>query len=257
MKKIAVFTSHVYEQMSGMMQKGLIDAAKEHGVKLIFFASFGDSYSSRDYCEFSKYDKGDRVCFDIPDLNDFDGVIKISTYFSLVIREHLKTVLSRYDIPIINIGGSDDDHLNVRCDDTATFAKVVEHVVKEHDCKNIYHLAGEKKQYFTTLRLNALKEVLDENDVLFDDDKVYYGTLWFNCGEPALDYILEDCKKRGTKYPDAVVCANDYSAIGLMNACKARGIRIPEDFIIIMLSALFKSFILCVIKMIVILPFNE
>ena len=40
MKKIAVFTSHVYEQMSGMMQKGLIDAALEHGVKLIFFASF-------------------------------------------------------------------------------------------------------------------------------------------------------------------------------------------------------------------------
>ena len=241
MKKIAVFTSHVYEQMSGMMQKGLIDAAKEFGVKLIFFASFGDSYSSRDYCEFSKYDKGDRVCFDIPDLNDFDGVIKISTYFSLIIKEHLKKILSEYDVPVINIGGSDDDHLNVRCDDTSTFAKVVEHVVKDHGCKNIYHLAGEPKQYYTGLRLNALKDVLAKNDVPFDDGKVYYGTLWFNCGEPALDYILEDCKKRGTKYPDAVVCANDYSAIGLMNACKARGIRIPEDFIITGFDAVAES----------------
>ena len=241
MRKIAVFTSHVYEQMSGMMQKGLIDAAKAHGVKLIFFASFGDSYSSRDYCEFSKYDKGDRVCFDIPDLNDFDGVIKISTYFSLIIKEHLKKILSEYDVPVINIGGWDDDHLNVRCDDTATFAKVVEHVVKDHGCKNIYHLAGEPKQYYTGLRLNALKDVLAKNDVPFDDGKVYYGTLWFDCGKDALDYILEDCQKRGTKYPDAVVCANDISAIGLMNACKERGIRIPDDFIITGFDAVAES----------------
>ena len=73
MKKIAVFTSHVYEQMSGQMQKGLIDAARKYGVKLIFFASFGDSYSSRNYGKFSRYDEGDCVSFDIPDLNDFDG----------------------------------------------------------------------------------------------------------------------------------------------------------------------------------------
>ena len=46
-KKIAVFTSHVYEQMSGMMQKGLKQAALDHDIKLIFFASFSDSYSSR------------------------------------------------------------------------------------------------------------------------------------------------------------------------------------------------------------------
>ena len=68
MKKIAVFTSHVYEQMSGQMQKGLIDAARKYGVKLIFFASFGDSYSSRNYGKFSRYDEGDCVSFDIPDL---------------------------------------------------------------------------------------------------------------------------------------------------------------------------------------------
>ena len=241
MRKIAVFTSHVYEQMSGMMQKGLIDAAKKYGVKLIFFASFGDSYSSRDYREFSKYDKGDRVCFDIPDLNDFDGVIKISTYFSLIIKEHLKKILSEYDVPVINIGGRDEDHLNVRCDDTATFAKVVEHVVKDHGCKNIYHLAGDKNQYFTSLRLGAFKDVLAKYDVPFDDDKVYYGTLWFNCGKDALDHILADCRKRGNKYPDAVVCANDYSAIGLMNACKERGIRIPEDFIITGFDAVAES----------------
>lgn len=232
MKKIAVFTSHVYEQMSVMMQKGLIDAARKYGVKLIFFASFGDSYSSRNYGEFSKYDEGDCVSFDIPDLNDFDGVIKISTYFSQIIKDHLKKILPKYDIPVINIGGKDESQFNVRCDDTATFAKVVEHIVECHGCRDIFHLAGAKDKNFTYERLDAFKDVLEKHGIPFDEEKVYYGDLWFDCGNDALNYILKVYEDRERKLPEAVVCANDYSAVGLINACKERGIRVPEDVII-------------------------
>ena len=235
MKKIAVFTSHVYEQMSGMMQKGLIAAAKEYGVKLIFFASFGDSYSSKNYAEFSKYDEGDKVSFDIPDLNDFDGVIKISTYFSQVIKDHLKKILSEYDIPVINIGGKDDEHFNIRCNDFSTFSKLVEHVIDHHDCKDIFHIAGDQNaaiHRFSIDRFNAYKSVLESHGIPYDEEKVYEGSMWYDCGEPALDYIMDVCKKRGKKLPDAVVCVNDYSAIGLIRACKAKGIRVPEDLIV-------------------------
>ena len=232
MRKIAVFTSHVYEQMSAMMQKGLIDAARKYGVKLIFFASFGDSYSARNYGEFSRYDEGDCVSFDIPDLDDFDGVIKISTYFSQIIKDHLKKLLSEYDKPIINIGGKDEYQFNVRCDDIATFSKVVEHVVECHGCKDIFHLAGEKTKNFTQERLDAFKTVLESHGIPFEEEKNYYGTLWFDCGEDALDYILKVYENRDRKLPEAVVCDNDYSAVGLINACKERGIRVPEDLII-------------------------
>ena len=232
MRKIAVFTSHVYEQMSAMMQKGLIDAARKYGVKLIFFASFGDSYSARNYGEFSRYDEGDCVSFDIPDLDDFDGVIKISTYFSQIIKDHLKKLLSKYDKPIINIGGKDEGQFNVRCDDIATFSKVVEHVVECHGCKDIFHLAGEKTKNFTTERLDAFKTVLESHGIPFEEEKNYYGTLWFDCGNDALDYILKVYENRDRKLPEAVVCDNDYSAVGLINACKERGIRVPEDLII-------------------------
>ena len=242
MKKIAVFTSHVYEQMSAMMQKGLIDAAKKYGVKLIFFASFGDSYSARNYGEFSRYDEGDCVSFDIPDLDDFDGVIKISTYFSQIIKDHLKKLLSEYDKPIINIGGKDEDQFNVRCDDIATFSKVVEHVVECHGCKDIFHLAGDKTKNFTQERLDAFKTVLESHGIPFEEEKNYYGTLWFDCGNDALDYILKVYENRDRKLPEAVVCDNDYSAVGLINACKERGIRVPEDLIVTGFDGVAESF---------------
>ena len=103
MKKIAVFTSHVYEPMCGMTQKGINDAALDCGVKVIYFASFSDSYTGRNYDEYMNYDQGDNVSFDIPDLNDFDGVIKISTYFSPSVKKHLEQILLKTDKPVINI----------------------------------------------------------------------------------------------------------------------------------------------------------
>ncbi|MBR4430307.1 MAG: GGDEF domain-containing protein, partial [Clostridiales bacterium] len=65
-----------------------------------------------------------------------------------------------------------------------------------------------------------------------DPEKIYYGNLWRDCGDDALDYIMATCKKKGKELPDAVVCANDYSAIGLVMACRERGIKVPEDLIV-------------------------
>ena len=232
MKKIAVFTSHVYEPMCVLTQKGINAAALDCGVKVIYFSSFSDSYTERNYDEYKKYDQGDNVSFDIPDLEDFDGIIKISTYFSPCVKEHLQNILSKTKVPVINIGGFDPQHMNIVCDDTHSFNEIVSHLIDVHGCKDIYHLAGLPEKSFTQERIEAYKSCLMAHDIEYDESKVYYGTLWRDCGEPALDYIIENCKKNGKELPDAVVCANDYSAIGLVIACTTRGIRVPKDLIV-------------------------
>lgn len=232
MKKIAVFTSHVYEPMCGLTQKGINAAALELGVKVIYFASFSDSYTGRSYDKYSKYDLGDCVSFDIPDLNDFDGIIRISTYLSPTVKEHLGQILSKTDKPIINIGILDPDYRNIVCDDKLSFKEIVDHVIEEHNCRDIYHIAGIPEKLFAKKRQEAYKESLIEHGIGYDESKVYVGNLWRDCGEGALEYILEDCKKKGKKLPDAVVCANDYSAVGFVTACRNKGIRVPEDLIV-------------------------
>ncbi len=232
MKKIAVFTSHIYEPMCGMTQKGINAAAKDLGVKVIYFASFSDSYSDKNFQRYSKYDQGDAVCFDIPDLNDFDGIIKISTYFSESVKEHLEKILSKTTLPVINIGIFDPNYRTVVCDDVLSFGQIVDHVIECHGCRDIYHVAGFPDKTFVKQRIQAYKDSLEAHGIPFDESKIYYGNLWRDCGEDALDLILNNCRKNGKKYPDAVVCANDYSAVGLVIACRKRGIRVPEDIIV-------------------------
>lgn len=227
--RIAVFTSNIYEVMTSQMQDGINTAARETGTKVIYFCSFSDNFSSRVYSRYAKYDVGDTVCFDVPDLKQFDAVIRIDSSYNAYVRDKVDEILSGLDIPVVNVGGRIDGYLNILNDGRSTYKLVVEHLIKEHGCRDIFHVAGKPDKFFTQERIQAYREALEENGIPFDPDKIYYGNLWRDCGEAALDRILE---VYGGKLPDAITCANDYMAIGLAAACRERGIDIPGDVLL-------------------------
>ncbi|MBO4473762.1 MAG: GGDEF domain-containing protein [Clostridiales bacterium] len=231
-KKVAVFSANIYEPMTHAIQEGIIKAARELDVKLFFFASFSDSFSSEIYEQYATYDEGDVVVFELPDLDDFDGIVRVDLTYGPFTLKHLDERLANTKLPIVNVGGFDDRYPSIVNDEISSFSNIVDHLITVHGCKDIYHLAGLKERAFTQPRINAYRAALEAHGIEFDPDKVFYGTLWHDCGDAALDYILEDCKKHGKKYPDAIVCANDYSAVGLVDACHSRGIDIPADFLI-------------------------
>lgn len=231
-RKIAVFISNIYGPMIREMQDGINEAALERGIKIIYFASFSDGFSSKVYNQYVHYDEGDIVSFQIADLDDFDGCIVVDSSFPEFQRSFRDAVLAQTQIPVINIGSQDDRYYNVINDENKSFKSVIEHVIEKHGCKDLYHIAGRKELEFTFNRINAFKEALTEHGLPFSDERIYYGSLWRDCGEPGLEYILEECKKNGREFPDAIICANDYTAIGVADACRARGINVPGDIIV-------------------------
>ncbi|MCQ2505371.1 MAG: GGDEF domain-containing protein [Saccharofermentans sp.] len=227
--KIAVFTSKIYEAMIQEIQTGINKAAAELGCKIIYFCSFSDNFSSKYYDHYGNYDIGDTVCFDIPDLSKFDAVIRIDASYSEYVLDKIDEILSDLPIPVINVGGKRDGYLNIHNDEKASFRLIVEHLIKEHGCREIFHVAGKPDKYYTRERIEAFREELEANGIPFDSDKVFYGNLWKTCGDEAVDRMLEVYKG---KLPDAIVCANDYMALGVASACRARGIDIPGDVLL-------------------------
>lgn len=231
-RKIAVFSANVYDPMVYKMQMGINASAVENGVKVIYFVSFSDMFTSQMYDRYIKYDEGDIVSSLLPDLDDFDGIIRIDSSYGKYIRDKIDEILQNTKVPVINVGGMVDKYFNILNDETRSFSEVVEHIIEKHGCRDIYHLAGIKGKYFTDERIQAYKSMLIKHDIPFDEEKIYYGTLWRDCGAAALDYFLDQCAKRGKKYPDAIVCANDYMAIAVANECSVRGIQVPGDIIV-------------------------
>lgn len=231
-RKIAVFSSSIYEPMVRTMLNGVIRAAEETGDKVICFTSFSNAYSSNYYDKLYLYDEGDVVAIELPDLSDFDGIIKVEQTMNKHAHDRLMERIRATDLPVINVGCHEKELINILNDEETSFSEVVEHVITVHGCRDICHLAGPKEMSFVQERIEAYKKTLLKHGIEFDPDKVYYGTLWKDCGEAALDYFIEQSAKRGKKFPDAIICANDYSAMGLINACRDRGINVPGDIII-------------------------
>ena len=231
-KKVAVLVSGIYGSMNSDIQVGLSETALKLGIKLIFFVSFSDGFSREFYDKYVKYDEGDIVSFKLPDFNDFDGIVLMADSFSPDYKERVEKLLENVSIPVMCLGEGKKEYYSLENNDDKSFCNVVEHIVTEHGCKDIYHVAGSKDYDFTFDRINAYKSVLKEHGLPCEDDRVFFGTLWRDCGEPALEYILQKCAEKGKKYPDGIVCANDYTAIGIIDACRKRGIRVPADIIV-------------------------
>ena len=116
------------------------------------------------------------------------------------------------------MGGKLDGYLNVLGDDNASFGMLVDHLIKEHGCRELFQVAGKPDKYFTPARIGAMRKAMEENGLTFDPDKIYYGNLWRDCGEDALDAILKAYEGTDRRLPDAIVCANDFMAIGVAAA---------------------------------------
>ena len=84
-------------------------------------------------------------------------------------------------------------------------------------------LAGYMNSEAYAARLDGYRQALWDNGVEVDESVVYYDTIVRETGYDA-------CLKALDSGCDALYSAGDFSALGAIEAARARGLRIPEDF---------------------------
>ena len=67
----------------------------------------------------------------------------------------------------------------------------------------------------------------------------YCGRFTVHSGQEAAERLLADTRAVGRPLPDAIVCANDQMAIGVVRTLTARGIRIPEEVAVVGFDDIF------------------
>lgn len=102
-----------------------------------------------------------------------------------------------------------------------------EYLIK-HGHKKIGHLAGSMYSNTTQERKRGFEDAMRDNKLVVSDHSIYYGDLDSESG-----YIYgEKMIIRGLDY-SAIFCGNYLMALGLMDALKTYGVRVPDDLSLI------------------------
>ena len=232
-KKIAVFISALYEGMVRETVEGLLDAAAGENVKIVFFTSFADNHTSQKYDRYQDYDTGDFVVYLLPDMEEYDALVSFDTYMTGSFIEPIDRLKKAVKCPVITMGTIKDGTCSIVNDQERSFAEVIEHLISVHGCRDIIHVAGPPQRSFCVERIEIYRNTMHAHGLPCGEDRFYYGTLRPECGEEIVPQILDDYAVRGEKkLPDAIVCVNDYTAIGIIRSLEDRGFKVPEDVIV-------------------------
>ncbi len=135
---------------------------------------------------------------------------------------------SEHGIPVISIDIPFDNAYNVSFGYGEAFSKIVEHVITEHNCKKIKHMAGIKGNDFTQTRIDCCAQVMKKHGLEFSENDVMYGEFWDYPTRVAMDNFFAS----GEALPDAFVCANDAMAMSVCSKLNEKGFRVPKDVIV-------------------------
>jgi LacI family transcriptional regulator len=117
---------------------------------------------------------------------------------------------------------------------------LVEHLVTGHGRRRLFHVDGPATAPDATARRLAMQAVIRAHPgtVLTGS---YNGRFTVHNGQEAAERLLECTRGAGEPLPEAIVCANDQMAIGMVRTLTAHGVKIPEDVAIVGFDDIFPS----------------
>ena len=172
--------------------------------------------------------QGDRPDFSRMDAlsGKVDGILIGEGFVASSIIERLAT-----RVPVVVIAGPPGERAVdvVAADNFSGSAAIITHLIAHHGKRRLFHLDGPPNSPDAGARRQALEYVLrghPECQLVGSTQ----GILSVRSGELAGENLLA---RYGTALPDAVVCANDQMAIGMLRAFGAGGVRVPEDVAVV------------------------
>jgi LacI family transcriptional regulator len=128
----------------------------------------------------------------------------------------------------------------VSADNLSGAHALVEHLVAGHGRRRLFHVEGPATAPDAAARRVAMQAVIDAHPGTLLTGS-YTGRFTVHSGQEAAERLLADTHAVGRPLPDAIICANDQMAIGVVRALTARGVRIPEEVAVVGFDDIFPA----------------
>ncbi len=191
--------------------RGAESRAAEHGFSLLLSSS-DDSHPSN-----------------MSALLNLTGTVDGLILLDRVLKDEDVSYLSKR-IPVVLLSGRGDfpTAVTVRVDNEQAMRSLAEHFVLAHGIKRVGFVTGSSESPDSVARTRAflssmedLGGTVDEVDVLTSD--------WTSAGG---ERAMQERLKIDRPLPQAFACANDQTAVGVIYALGARGLKVPDDVVV-------------------------
>jgi DNA-binding LacI/PurR family transcriptional regulator len=137
--------------------------------------------------------------------------------------------LARRGVPLVfmDVGRVGPRMSHVLVDYAHGISEAVDHVLALGH-KRVGFITGPLDLHSARTRRQAFLDGLRKHGIKADPKLIREGTHTAEGGQHAMSFLL-----RGTKRPTAVVCSNDWTAIGALHAIDAAGLRVPDDMSVV------------------------
>ncbi|MBO6114894.1 MAG: GGDEF domain-containing protein [Lachnospiraceae bacterium] len=234
MKKVAVVMESWKRYFTYAWPSGMLQRIKEtdEDISLYIFNS------SANWSSDEKYNKGEYNIFNLPDFRDFDGVvIDLNNTIDDDVRQKVLKRIRESGTPGIVINNRYDGFYSVGIDNYMAMRKIMEHLYEHHNSRTFWFVLGPEGNYENSERKRAICDYIKEKKVPKEAYEFYSEDFDYNTGVIG----FKELYSRNGNLPDAVVCANDNIAVGVLAEAEKRGFSIPEDFIVTGFDDLDKS----------------
>lgn len=228
-KRIGLFVSYPETVHVRRITEGVRRRCEQYGYDLcVFAASVHVSFPMEEYV------LGESSIYELANFDELDGLILDHATLSGTTDEFLlkrfQERISHYpDLPVCTLESDLEGTTFIENDNEQTLRELCRHVIKVHNKKKICILTGFKDNSVAEKRLSIFLDEIEKNGLSVLPEHIVYGDFWYSSGDHLADEIAEGKIER----PDAVICASDCMALGLINKLTTHQIHVPDDIMVL------------------------
>jgi LacI family transcriptional regulator len=129
-------------------------------------------------------------------------------------------------VPVVTLAGTPTRaSVNISGDNARGMRDLITHLIDTHECRSIAYLSGHADSPDSVLRSRVVRETAAQYGAKALTGPQWTGEYSAAGGARVIRALLE----AGAPLPDAIACANDQTALGVIYALHERGYRIPDD----------------------------
>ena len=223
-KTIGVFISKMFRVFDEAFFAALDEEARRLDYDIVVFLSAGYYLSTTDY------DIQEKNVIKFAPLEKLDGIIAVpSTYEKGEFRNLIYEMLEkRVQCPFVVVREERDGQNCVFTDNTMAMRLITRHLIEQHHLTKICMQVGDFENPEVSVRLEGFRQEMAAHGLEVSEKNLCSGNLWTTTGDIAYRAFFSD----PDHIPEAVICANDYMAMGLIRVLNENGYRVPEDVIV-------------------------